>query len=437
MKKLTLPGSATLSAVKAQELAGAGADCWLNDACILDMDYFVKTVVANKAKGVRPDLVGSIVSHYASKWLPELAEDFPEKGGGTLAEFEGGSPESATASWMKKRFFVETLVGILPPEQDSVACNFLLRLLRTANMVGAEPSCRLELEKRVSWQLEQASLKELMIPSFSHTCGTLLDIELVLRLVKRFVSFEVEGGGSKSGAALIKVAKLVDCYLAEAAVDMNLSIGEFMALASVLPGQARSSDDGLYRAIDTYLKAHPNVTKLERKKLCRLMDSRKLSPEASLHAAQNERLPVRAVIQVLFSEQTKLNRHLEWSGSFSGARSPKPAELEPPARCLSKREASVQQAEIRKLREELARLQSQCGSMQAQIERMSEKKSKGFFRWKKIGLAPSSVKNTVGVVERVDEVERVEASFGTFTPVNMKTRLVKGRTPSRWRKSMS
>ncbi|KAF8026781.1 hypothetical protein BT93_F3301 [Corymbia citriodora subsp. variegata] len=438
MKKLALPESVTVPAVRAQQSVGtAAADCWFDDACVLDMDYFVKTVAAIKAKGVRPDLVGSIISHYASKWLPELAEDFPERGGGAaLTEFEG-SPESATASWMKKRFFVETLVGILPPEQNSVACNFLLRLLRTANMVGAELSYRLELETRVSWQLEQASLKELMIPSFSHTCGTLLDVELILRLVERFVSSEVEGGSSRSGAALLKVAKLVDCYLAEAAVDSNLSIGEFMALAGALPGQARSSDDGLYRAIDTYLKAHPNVSKQERKRLCWLMDSRKLSPEASLHAAQNERLPVRAVIQVLFSEQTKLSRHLDWSGSFSGARSPNPPGLEPPTRCLSKREASTQQAEIGKLREEVARLQGQCSSMQAQIERMLEKKSKGFFRWKKIGLVPSSVKNSVGTVERADEGDRLEASFGSFTPVNMKTRLVKGKTPPKWRKSMS
>jgi hypothetical protein len=51
------------------------------------------------------------------------------------------------------------------------------------------------------------------------------------------------------------------------------------------------------------------VSKQERKSLCRLIDSKKLTPEASLHAAQNERLPaVRSVIQVLFSEQTKLNR---------------------------------------------------------------------------------------------------------------------------------
>lgn len=216
------------------------------------MDYFVKTVTGIKAKGVRPDLIGSIIAHYASKWLPDLSKDnesTPKKG---LTNHEETSPESVTTSWMKKRFFVETLVGILPPEKDSIPCNFLLRLLRTANMVGAEPSYIEELEKRVSWQLDQATLNELMIPSFSHACETLLDVELVLRLLKRFVN--LDGEGVKSGAAMVKVAKLVDCYLAEAALDSNLSLGDFINIAGVLPSHARSTDDGLYRAIDTYLK---------------------------------------------------------------------------------------------------------------------------------------------------------------------------------------
>ena len=227
--------------------------CWFDDACILDMDYFVKTLSGIKEKGVRADLIGSIITHYASKWLPDLsASDNIIAENKCLTPFQGASPESVTTSWMKKRFFVETLVGVLPPEKDSIPCNFLLRLLRTANMVGVEATYRLELEKRISWQLDQASLKELMIPSFSHTCGTLLDVELVIRLVKRFVSLDHEG--VKTGAALVKVAKLVDCYLAEAAVDANLSLTEFVALAGALPTQARATDDGLYRAVDTYLK---------------------------------------------------------------------------------------------------------------------------------------------------------------------------------------
>lgn len=245
MKNLSLQESTTFPGKPSQ----FAAECWFDDACILDMDYFVKTLSGIKGKGVHPDLIGSIITHYASKWLPDLSggENVAEKSLTNVKE----SPESITASWMKKRFFVETLVGVLPPEKDSIPCNFLLRLLRTANMVGVEPTYRTELEKRITWQLDQASLKELMIPSFSHTCGTLLDVELVIRLVKRFVSLDE---AARSGAALIKVAKLVDCYLAEAAVDSNLSLSEFVALAGALPSHARATDDGLYRAIDTYLK---------------------------------------------------------------------------------------------------------------------------------------------------------------------------------------
>ncbi|XP_022721378.1 root phototropism protein 3-like [Durio zibethinus] len=423
MKKLALQESITFPGKPTQYTA----ECWFDDACILDMDYFVKTISGIKAKGVRPDLTGSIIAHYASKWLPELSSDGTEKG---PTNFEESSPESVTASWMKKRFFVETLVGILPPERDSIPCSFLLRLLRTANMVGVEATYRAELENRISWQLDQASLKELMIPSFSHTCGTLLDVELVIRLVKRFARLDE---GARSGVALVKVAKLVDCYLAEAALDTNLSLDEFIALAAALPSHARAMDDGLYRAIDTYLKAHPGVSKQERKVLCRLIDGRKLSPEASLHAAQNERLPVRAVIQVLLSEQTKLNRHIDWSGSFSGTRSPNPG-LEPPVRCLSKREMNAQQMEIKKLKEDLLRVQSQCIAMQMQMEKILDKK-KGFFRWRKLGIMPS-FKSTMSVFDKIEEGER-EDTFARQTPMDMKAKLVRGRTPPKWRKSMS
>ncbi|XP_061347097.1 root phototropism protein 3-like [Gastrolobium bilobum] len=416
----------------------ASSECWFDDACILDMDYFVKTLSAIKQKGVRADLIGSIITHYASKWLPDLSAGDDDDDDDDVVVAEKGfnqfqeSPESVTTSWMKKRFFVETLVGVLPPEKDSIPCNFLLRLLRTANMVGVEATYRAELEKRISWQLDQASLKELMIPSFSHTCGTLLDVELVIRLVTRFVSLDHEG--VKSGSALVKVAKLIDCYLAEAAVDANLSLSEFVALAGALPSHARATDDGLYRAIDTYLKAHSCVSKQERKGLCRLIDSRKLTPEASLHAAQNERLPVRAVIQVLFSEQTKLNRHIDWSGSFSGLRSPNGWFDPQTTRCLSKREMNAQQMEIRKLKEDVYRLQSQCNAMQVQMERMVEKK-KGFFKWKRFGM-PAFSKSLGGVERMVEEAEK-EVGFGRQTPMDMKTSLVKDRTPHKWRKSMS
>lgn len=216
--------------------------------CILDMDDFIKTLSEIKDKKIRPDLIGSIITRYASKWLPELATDESDQ---PAAVGSGNPPESVTVSWTKKRFIIESLVGILPPEKDSVPCDFLLRILRAANVVRVDPACLFELEKRLSCQLDQASLKELLIPSFSHTSSTLLDVELVLRLVRNFLNVEEAARG---GAAVAKVAKLVDSYLAEAALDSYLTLPEFVALASALPSHARPIDDGLYRAIDTYLK---------------------------------------------------------------------------------------------------------------------------------------------------------------------------------------
>ncbi|KAG0465320.1 hypothetical protein HPP92_019484 [Vanilla planifolia] len=54
------------------------------------------------------------------------------------------------------------------------------------------------------------------------------------------------------------------------------------------------------------MQAHPWLTDSEREQLCRLMNCQKLSLEACTHAAQNERLPLRVVVQVLFFEQLRL-----------------------------------------------------------------------------------------------------------------------------------
>ncbi|PPS10384.1 hypothetical protein GOBAR_AA10266 [Gossypium barbadense] len=66
--------------------------------------------------------------------------------------------------------------------------------------------------------------------------------------------------------------------------------------------------------------AHPTITDLERKKVCSLMDCQKLSREACAHAAQNDRLPVQTVVQVLYYEQQRLRDVM--NGSMSSGTSP-------------------------------------------------------------------------------------------------------------------
>ncbi|KAL7152505.1 hypothetical protein ABFS83_04G102200 [Erythranthe nasuta] len=349
------------------------------DDCISDMDYFIKTLSSLKDKAIRPDQVSSIITHYATKWLPELALDQQ------LQPVATTTTKNDAVSLTKKRLFIETLVGILPPEKEYyvnniIPCNFLLRLLRVTNMGRAGPVYVSELEKRVSLQLDRASLKELRL---------LFDFGLVLRLVRGFVSAGGVAAGS-GGAAGGKVAVLVDSYLAEAASHEGscvVAVSEFVDLATAIPGHARLMDDGLYRAVDMYLKAHPEVSKQDRKTLCNLIDTNKLSQEVSLHAAQNERIPVRAAFQILLSEQTKLkSRIIEWSGSLGwGPHSP--------ARYSSNREPGPQWIEIKRLKEDVVRMQSRCMAMEMQIEKMKEEKtttkrgssssSSYSMRWKK------------------------------------------------------
>jgi len=53
------------------------------------------------------------------------------------------------------------------------------------------------------------------------------------------------------------------------------------------------------------VQEHPGLGKSDKKRLCALMDCKKLSPDACAHAVQNERLPLRIVVQVLYHEQTR------------------------------------------------------------------------------------------------------------------------------------
>ncbi|KAL1812120.1 hypothetical protein ACET3Z_022185 [Daucus carota] len=313
------------------------SDWWFEDVSILRIDHFVRVINAIKVKGMRFELLGASLTHYAVKWLPGFMKD----GSGPVVDEGSNSSHSNSSgsSWKgglhmvlagtkddtppihtkDQRMIVESLISIIPPQKDSVSCSFLLRLLKMANMLKVAPALVTELEKRVGMQFEQAALSDLLIPSYSKTEST-YDVDLVQRLLEHFlVQEQTESSspgrqsmydGTQRGSnpnAKMRVARLVDSYLTEVSRDRNLSMTKFQVLAEALPESARTCDDGLYRAIDSYLKAHPTLSEHERKRLCRVMDCQKLSIDACLHAAQNERLPLRVVVQVLFSEQVKIS----------------------------------------------------------------------------------------------------------------------------------
>ena len=157
----------------------------------------------------------------------------------------------------------------------------------------------------------------------------------------------------------------------------NLSPSKFQVLAEALPETARISDDGLYRAIDSYLKSHPAMTEHERKRLCRVMDCQKLSMDACIHAAQNERLPLRIALHILFSEQLRLG-----SAIVDGDMPPR----RPP---LSDDWTSAKQ-EIAALKFELSAMKVKYTELQAGLEGLQRQLERGSGRHNKSPPASSS-----------------------------------------------
>lgn len=380
-------------------------DWWIKDLSVLRVDLYQRVMNAMKCRGVRPESIGESLMSYAEKELTSLYNLNGRKTGS-----HGGSSHEGIV--------VQTIVGLLPVEKLAVPLSFLFGLLRTAVMLDCTVACRLDLERRIGSQWDVATLDDLLIPSFRHADDTLFDVDVVHRILVSFSQqddsddemedgdgdgdgsgFESDGPGSPSQSSLVKVSRLVDNYLAEIAPEPNLKLSKFIAVAESLPAHARTVHDGLYRSIDVYLKAHSGLSEFDKKKLCKLIDFHKLSPEAGAHAAQNERLPLQSIVQVLYIEQLSLRNalgcsypddnhlkpppvhHQSWrinSGALSAAMSPKDnyASL--------RRENRELKLELTRLRMRLNDFEKEHVSMKRTMEKSNSRKFMSSFS-KKIG----------------------------------------------------
>ncbi|KAJ1686985.1 hypothetical protein LUZ63_018375 [Rhynchospora breviuscula] len=293
-------------------------DWWADELTVLRIDIFQRVLVAMKARGFKEQAFGPLVMLYAQKSLRSL-------------DIYGRAKKKIDPKQEhEKRIILETIVSLLPRERNSMSVSFLSMLLRASIYLDTTVACRLDLEKRMALQLGQAVLDDLLIPSFSE--DEVFDVDTVKRILTNYI--EHEGDGSRLDYATdddlislpptdaAQVGRLMESYLAEIATDPNLNIEKFIVLGELVPEQARFNEDGMYRAIDIYLKAHPTLGDVDRKRVCRLMDSQKLSREACAHAAQNDRLPAQTVVQVLYSEQQRLRDSSMYSSSFMGGDSP-------------------------------------------------------------------------------------------------------------------
>ncbi|KAJ6957015.1 hypothetical protein NC653_039056 [Populus alba x Populus x berolinensis] len=230
----------------------------------------------------------------------------------------GSKPDAFQADGKSVRYVASELVTDVTINVGEVKFNLHKLLLNAYNVVAARCAAEyLEMTEDIDrgnliFKIEVflnssifRSWKDSIICSSDHQ--SLLpwseDLKIVgrMRRTRQMVTFIL----GHEHVTLMNLGKLIDGYLAEIAHDPNLTIASFIDLSRSIPDSARPIQDGLYKAIDIYLKEHLSLTKAEKKKICGQMDVKKLTMEASMHAAQNERLPLRVVVQVLFFEQVR------------------------------------------------------------------------------------------------------------------------------------
>lgn len=287
---------------------------WTEELCILDVDFFTDVVASMKQRGLKPSSLASAIITYTERSLRDLVRDHSGRGV-KFSDPENNDSEERS----QQRDLVESIVSLLPSDKGLFPINFLCSLLRCVVFLEASLASKNELEKRISVVLEHVTVDDLLIPSFTYDGERLLDLDSVRRIISTFVEKEknvgvFNGGDFNKGlcsASLQRVARTVDSYLAEIATYGELTISKFNAIANLVQKSARKSDDDLYRAIDIFLKAHPNLDEIEREKVCSSMDPLKLSYEARLHASQNKRLPVNIVLHALYYDQLKLRSGVE------------------------------------------------------------------------------------------------------------------------------
>ncbi|KAL8103320.1 hypothetical protein AgCh_027765 [Apium graveolens] len=376
-------------------LKNASSDWWYEDISCLSLPHYKRLISAMESRGIKQEVLAGSLTSYAKKYLPGLnRHQSTSESSNRLGPVGSGGLSSEE----DQKILLEELDKLLPMHKGLISTKILFGLLRTALILRASPSCISNLERRIGMQLDQASLEDLLMPNFSYTMETLYNVECIERILEHFLAMDqVTGGaspcsvedgqsmGSQSLTPITMVAKLIDGYLAEVAPDINLKLPKFQSLAAAVPDYARPLDDGLYRAIDIYLKSHPWLADADREQLCRLMDCQKLSMEACTHAAQNERLPLRTIVQVLFFEQLQLRTSIAScflvSDNLDGSRQLRSGLMasNDGGWNTAVRENQVLKVGMDSMRMRVSELEKECTNMRQEIQKLG--RFKGFSTW--------------------------------------------------------
>ncbi|CAK7349097.1 unnamed protein product [Dovyalis caffra] len=305
-------------------------ELWIKDLIALPFGFFKRIIGSLRRQGMKEKYVSPIVVFYANKWvLSKKTMQYWESSGERTSDPKANDKVST---------ILQGVLDLLPMREKAsrvIPVGFYFALLSTSIDIGLRNDRKVELQDQIASLLHFAQVEDLLIPNsgVDSICSS-MELATMESIFSAYISLNVDTNHTPSASNSI-VAELWDTYLSHIASDPKMSPKRFMELFETVPMSCRQSHDQLYRALNTFLEAHLDISQEEKGAVCKYLNCQKLSQWACIDAVQNEMMPLRLIVQALFVQQ--LNTHQafkecsdsfryaqcgEFSGSLSSSRCP-------------------------------------------------------------------------------------------------------------------
>lgn len=304
-------------------------ELWIKDLIALPFGFFRRIIGSLRRQGMKEKYVSPIVVFYANKWV--LSKK-------TIQYWESSGERTSDANANDKvSTILQGVLDLLPMREKAsrvIPVGFYFALLSRSIGIGLRNDSKVKLQDQIASLLHFAQVEDLLIPSsrVDSDCSR-MELATMESIFSTNVSLNMDTNTAPS-ASNSTVAELWDTFLSHIASDPKMRPKRFMELIETVPISCRQSHDQLYRAMNTFLQAHLDISQEEKGAVCKYLNCQKLSQWACIDAVQNEMMPLRLIVQALFVQQ--LNTHQafkECSDSFRYAQSGEFSGSLPSSRC--------------------------------------------------------------------------------------------------------
>ncbi|GAV74591.1 BTB domain-containing protein/NPH3 domain-containing protein [Cephalotus follicularis] len=247
-------------------------DLWIKDLIALPFGFFKRIIGSLRRQGMKEKYLSPIIVFYANKWLLskktcQLWKNSREKTG----DFDTNGDVLV---------ILEGTLDLLPMGERAsrvIPVGFYIAMLSRLLDFGLASDRKIKLQDQIAYWLHFSRAEDFLLPgngieSFSSS----LDLATMEIIFSTYVSFNMDK--VRTPATYSIVAELWDTYLSHIAPDPNLEPKRFMELIETIPISYRHCHDQLYRAMNTFIQAHKDISQEDKGLVCSFCSTAEHTP---------------------------------------------------------------------------------------------------------------------------------------------------------------